>query len=91
MHTQHTLDLLCCYRFQLFGDTVNTASRMESTCKAGRIQVSETTGSCLIDAGKDSWLEVREDLVGKFSGATTMQFTAAWLSHPSYFISPYSL
>ena len=50
-------------RFQLFGDTMNTASRMESTGQAGKIQVSPETAGLLISSGKERWLSKREELV----------------------------
>jgi class 3 adenylate cyclase len=50
-------------RFQLFGDTVNVASRMESTGKVNRIQVSKETAQLLIEAGKSDWVEERNELV----------------------------
>ncbi|CAJ1963434.1 unnamed protein product [Cylindrotheca closterium] len=38
-------------RFQLFGDTVNTAARMESTGRANCIQITETTAHLLRESG----------------------------------------
>ena len=50
-------------RFQLFGDTVNTAARMESTGRRSLIQVSQATADLLVKAGKEKWIRPREDLV----------------------------
>jgi class 3 adenylate cyclase len=50
-------------RFQLFGDTVNTAARMESTGVKHQIQCSTTTAELLQGGGKGYWLTKREDVV----------------------------
>jgi hypothetical protein len=50
-------------RFQIFGDTVNTASRMQSTGQSNRIQLSEQTASLLIEAGTSAWIQPRRDLI----------------------------
>jgi len=50
-------------RFQVFGDTVNTASRMESSCEANKIQCSQAVADELILSGRVHWLKSREGLV----------------------------
>jgi len=76
-------------RFQLFGDTVNTASRMESNGEAGRIHLSESAANLLKRAGKASWLTQRE---GTINPKGKGEMTTFWLnlkgsdgesSHPS--------
>ena len=59
-------------RFQLFGDTVNTAARMESNGEKNKIQVSQDTADLLFSHGKQNWLSKREDLV-QAKGKGTMQ------------------
>lgn len=47
-------------RFQLFGDTMNTTSRIESTGMGGKIHVSTATATILQNKGMGSWLVERE-------------------------------
>lgn len=48
-------------RFELFGDTINTASRMESTGCPGKIQVSEATAELIRKDKKERWLKMRDE------------------------------
>jgi class 3 adenylate cyclase len=48
-------------RFQLFGDTMNTAARMEHNGQRDRIQITQDTADLLIAAGKTTWVVQRED------------------------------
>eukprot|EP00980_Cylindrotheca_fusiformis_P025175 scaffold13215_cov114-Cylindrotheca_fusiformis.AAC.4 len=46
-------------RFQLFGDTMNTAARMEQSGERNRIQLSLTTADRLTEAGLAQWIMPR--------------------------------
>ena len=59
-------------RFQLFGDTVNTAARMESNGQKGRIHISESTAELLKAAGFSSWIVPREGRI-EAKGKGSMQ------------------
>ena len=50
-------------RFQLFGDTVNMASRMETTGSNNHIQISRETAELLKAQGKGHWFVPRKDKV----------------------------
>ena len=50
-------------RFQLFGDTVNTAARIESTGARNRVHLSKETADLLKEAGYGSWITPRNDVV----------------------------
>jgi class 3 adenylate cyclase len=43
-------------RFQLFGDTVNTAARVESTGMRNRVHLSTDTANLLKEVGKEHWV-----------------------------------
>eukprot|EP00934_Nitzschia_sp_Nitz4_P005892 Nitzschia sp. Nitz4//scaffold49_size126201//42312//46233//NITZ4_003637-RA/size126201-processed-gene-0.137-mRNA-1//1//CDS//3329553134//5882//frame0 len=50
-------------RFQLFGDTMNTAARIEATGVKNKIHLSQQTAELIIKAGKEHWVEPRDKLV----------------------------
>jgi class 3 adenylate cyclase len=50
-------------RFQLFGDTVNTASVIENTGQPKKIQISQSTADLVKEGGKEYWIREREEKV----------------------------
>jgi class 3 adenylate cyclase len=81
-------------RFQLFGDTMNTASRIETTGSCGKIHASQETADLLIAGGKSQWVSARADkVVAKGKGEmqtywvsqkhTRSKFDGSAISQPS--------
>ena len=62
-------------RFQLFGDTMNTASRVESNGMKNMVQVSQSTADLLMAHGKQHWLTPREDKI-EAKGKGAMQVSS---------------
>ena len=68
-------------RFQLFGDTVNTAARIESSGRRNRVHISSDTAELLKEAGREGWLKKRQDVVKDNKGKG--QLTTYWLINPN--------
>jgi len=66
-------------RFQLFGDTVNTAARMESSGEGNRIHLSDHTARLISEAGYGRWIERRAEKVNLKGKGTLQTF---WLNYP---------
>jgi class 3 adenylate cyclase len=64
-------------RFQLFGDFVNLAARMEQNSMPGRIQLSESTYNLLVASNYDNVLTQRED---KINAKGKGQLITYWLT-----------
>jgi Adenylate and Guanylate cyclase catalytic domain len=50
-------------RYQIFGDTVNTTARTETTGHRGKIHITQELADLLIASGKESWIMSREQQV----------------------------
>ena len=62
-------------RFQLFGDTVNTAAKIEGSGERNRIHISSETADLLTKAGKGHWLTKRQDKVQTKGKGTIQTFS----------------
>jgi class 3 adenylate cyclase len=74
--------------YDLWGDTVNVASRMESHGLPGEIQVTTATYECLRD---DYSFEFRGSIEVKGKGAITAYLLTGRKSHANLYLTPASV
>lgn len=65
-------------RLQLFGDTVNTTARIETTSLRNRIHVSAITADLIKEAGHRDWVIPRDEIV---SAKGKGRMNTYWLKH----------
>ncbi len=61
------------FQYDLWGDTVNTASRIENSCEAGKVNISQTTYE-LLKSDQDFAFESRGKIEAKGKGEIEMWF-----------------
>lgn len=71
-------------QYALFGDTVNTASRMKSSCETGKIQVTSMTHSLIKDISILKWREKRSFVKGKGIMDTYTLESVTGSAYPTY-------
>ncbi|WKS76853.1 P-type ATPase and adenyl cyclase domain-containing protein [Cryptosporidium sp. 43IA8] len=71
-------------QYALFGDTVNTASRMKSSCETGKIQVSSMTHDLVKDISILKWKEKRSFVKGKGMMDTFTLESVSGSAYPNY-------
>ena len=77
-------------RFQLFGDTIAKASKIESLGQKDKIHVSQKSALLMIQAGKNHWLQEREkpiEVLGEMMQTYWLSFDPARLNVSSGYIN----
>jgi class 3 adenylate cyclase len=63
------------FQYDLWGDTVNTASRMESHCEVGKVNISQATYDLIKDDGRFTF-KYRGEIAVKGKGDIPMYYVS---------------
>ena len=72
------------FQYDVWGDAVNTASRLENTSEAGKVNISQSTYDLIVDCKDEVTgmplfeFESRGKIVAKGKGEITMYFVSRW-------------